>query len=158
MDRWPPNKALGAVNTRTALIPFSRKLDTWSFINETRGKITRHTVWISSLSQFAMFEKIYQKWRYVKGKTFSWSCRRSHQSISTTEVGFYHLALIFSDIFEIYLIYGFSHIILIPWSRVSTWAGDQVCRKMTSNYMTVSDWRFYCCDTPRHTADLKSGR
>ena len=27
-----------------------RKLDTWSFINETRGKITRHTVWISSLS------------------------------------------------------------------------------------------------------------
>ena len=87
--------------TTTALIPFSRKLDTWSVINETRGKITRHTVWISSLLQFAMFEEIYRKRRDMKGKTFSWSWRQSHQNISTTEVGFYHLALIFSDIFKI---------------------------------------------------------
>ena len=40
--------------------------------------------------------------------------------------------------------------ILIPWSTVSTWAGDQVSRKMTSNYMTVSDWRLLLPHSQTH--------
>ena len=44
--------------------------------------------------------RLFRKRRDMKGKTFSWPCRRSRQNISTTEVCFYHLVLIFSDIFE----------------------------------------------------------
>ena len=113
-----------------SLDSFSRKLDTWSVINETRGKITRHTVWTSSLSQFAMFEEIYRKRRDMKGKTFSWSCRRNHQNISTTKVGFLTMFLWFSLIFSKFSLFNPKFMasrtfILIPWSRVITWAGFQ---------------------------------
>ena len=135
--------------TVSTLIPFSFKLDTQSFINETRGNIMRHTVWISSLSPF---DDINRKWLDMKGKTFS--------PPILLEKSFKHLdhwgRLLppsFASKFSLFKpkFMASRSFILIPWSRVSTRAVDQVSRKMTSNYMTVSDWRLLLPRTPPDT-------
>ena len=141
VDRWPPNKVSGVVNTRLHL-PSEASLFSFSELSEPTTTdlipFSRKLVWISSLLQFAVFEEIYRKRRDMKGKTFSYPASSKHLD---------HWGRLLPPCFDfLWHLRNLAYLnrslwLLIPWSWVSTWAGDQVSKKMTSNYMTVSDWR-----------------
>ena len=69
-------------------------------------------------------EEIYRKRRNMKGKTIFSILSAKSSKISTAEVGFYLLSSKFSLFQPKFM--ASRTFILIPWSRVSTWAGDQV--------------------------------
>ena len=118
VERWLLNSTSGLVNTRlylpseaslvsvlklsgpktTALNPFLTKAQPLIFHQWDQWKDYKANGFNEVC--FTMFEEIQNKRRDVECKAFSWTSRRDHQHISTTNISFHNFSLIFPSVIQ----------------------------------------------------------
>ena len=81
----------------TALTSFSRRIDTWSFIRETKGKITTQTVSIGSHSPCLKKSNTKRAMWHVR---LPWACQCNPRYILATNVSLYNFPLILSNFLQ----------------------------------------------------------